>query len=240
MTADQNNRQNAQSEPEIQVRGEELIQRLKLGDVDAWEQFVTGYGPRLRENIRRSLNKRGMSLDRADDIEQDVWRFVKNNIDVFQFQSESKTHIWLANIAYNKVRSLRHAEKRDKTISFDEIAASEEGNSPASVDSFYYRNRLYVESAEETAEAALSQVQLQQELLPILERALRELSGRDREIVVRRLIYKEKPADLAEHFNLKIANVYQIVCRAKNSMKAYLRAKGFFNSASTTTDPEEK
>jgi len=228
-----------QGEPEVQLTGKTLIAQLKMGDVEAWEQFHKQYAPRLREDIRRSLGKRGMSLDRADDIEQDVWQFVKKRIDLFEYQSQAKTHHWLANIAYNHVRTLRHAERRGNPVSLDEIAAAEDSENAISADRFYYQNRLYVESAEESAEAALSRAQLQQELLPILERALRELSARDREIVVRRLVLKEKPAELAKRFNLKTANVYQIVSRAKNSMKAYLRARGFFHNAPGSADSED-
>jgi len=131
----------------------------------------------------------------------------------------------------NVVRTMRHDEQRGNPVSLDEIMANEHDENAMVADRFFYKHRLYMESAEESAEIELQRAELRRELLPILERALRELSARDREIVVRRLIHKEKPAELAKRFDLKTANIYQIVSRAKNSMRAYLRARGFIDSA---------
>ena len=113
MSADNNI---TEGKAELQLRGKMLFDQLKHGDNDAWEQFLKQYGPRLRANIRRSLGKRGMPMDRADDIEQDVWQFVRKRIDIFEYQSDAKTHHWLANIAFNHVRTLRHSERRGNLV----------------------------------------------------------------------------------------------------------------------------
>jgi len=219
--------------PRSQVRldGPLLVERLRAGDQEVWTIFVRRYTPYLRVAVKKSLNKKRMPLDRCDDIEQDVWQVARQEIEdnEFEYESEEKTHRWLGKIAYYCVLTLRNREKRHPQ-SLDEIEEKSGTENAMSSDSFFYKNRLYVASAEEVASIELRRAELRRELLPLLDQALRELSSRDREIVVRRLVNKEKSPELAERFGITTASVYQIVSRAKNTIRGYLRARGFLDS----------
>jgi RNA polymerase sigma factor (sigma-70 family) len=203
-----------------------LIERLKANEPEAWEYLHRLYTPELRKAIRRSLNKRHIPLDRADDIEQTVWKNVQEQIGDFVYQGQGKLYHWFVKIAYYCVCGLMNVEQSND-LSLEELAERQTEN-PLVEDNFFYKNRMYVESAEDSAEVELRRAELRKILQPILERALRELSARDREIVVRYFIMKEKPGALAERFDLKIANIYQIVYRAKKTMRTYLVARGLF------------
>jgi RNA polymerase sigma factor (sigma-70 family) len=211
---------------EIAAQEKVLVERLKLREAAAWEELHQLFSPQLRIAIRRHLQRRSIPLDRVDDVEQMVWRLVNERIHTFVYQEEGKFFNWIRTIALYCVRTLYHHEKRDH-ISLDAVPAATPDN-PLSEDQFLYQNKLYTESAEDLAEISLHRAELRRKLLPVLDRALRELSARDRQIVVRYFINKEKPGELAEQFDLKIQNIYQIVYRAKKTMWTYLVAHGLF------------
>ncbi len=216
----------------VRLDGPLLVERLRAGDEAVWTSFVRQYTPRLRTAIQKSLNKKRVPLDRREDIEQDVWQVARQEIadNEFEYESEEKTHHWLGKIAYYCVLTLRNREKR-APYSLDEIEEKSGSENAISPDRFFYKNGLYMKSAEEVASIELRRAELRRELLPLLDQALRELSSRDREIVVRRLVNKEKSPELAERFGITTASVYQIVSRAKNTIRGYLRARGFLSSA---------
>lgn len=198
-----------------------LIENLKAGDQEAWGMLYTTCGPQLRRAISKSLARYELSSSFQGDIEHEVWHVFKAQINDFEWLGEDKLNNMLASIAHKRVLTLRNKEKIHRTTSLDEFAEREH-----STDYLHYQNHLYTESAEDRAERE----ELRSQLLVVLDRALRELSARDREIVVARLILKEQPSDLARRYNMKITNVYQVVNRAKKTMRAYLLAMGLFGS----------
>lgn len=202
-----------------------LIENLKTGDHEAWGLLYVECGPQLRKAIHKSLAKYELSPVYVGDIENDVWRIFRAQIDGFEWLGEDKLNNLLASIAHKCVLTLRSKEKVHRVSSLDEIA-----DDPADGDYHNYQHHLYTESAEERADRD----ELRRQLLVVLDRALRELSARDREIVVARLILKEGPGEIARRFDMKITNVYQVVSRAKKTMKAYLLAMGLFGGDDDT------
>lgn len=211
--------------PELELKAalekRTLIENLKAGDQEAWGMLYTMCGPQLRKAIGKSLARYELSPTFQGDIEHEVWHVFKAQINDFEWLGEDKLNNMLTSIAHKRVLTLRNKEKMHRTSSLDEFAERE-----SSADYLHYQNHLYTESAEDRAERD----ELRGQLLVVLDRALRELSARDREIVVARLILKEQPSDLARRYNMKITNVYQVVNRAKKTMRAYLLAMGLFGS----------
>jgi RNA polymerase sigma factor (sigma-70 family) len=226
-TDDKKKSSEPKSEPKLELRlkaaleKRTLIENLKAGDREAWGTLYTMCGPTLRKQIGRSLARYELGSAFVGDIENEVWSIFKAQIDEFEWLGEDKLNNLLASIALKRVQTLHHKEQRHRAASLDELAERE-----GAADQLHYQKQLYTESAEDRAERE----ELRRQLAVVLERALRELSARDREIVVARLILKEQPADIARRYTMKITNVYQVVNRAKKTMRAYLLAMGLFNA----------
>lgn len=203
---------------QLETQSETFIAQLKLDDPQAWENLVILTRPRLTRAIQQSLAVCGLPRDRQDDVEQEVWKTAREKITTFTWQGEVRLHRWLARIAKNCTQSLKHKEKPHASIDAMMEDEADPSNSYFGADRVFFQNRLYTESAE----IEVLRKELQGTLLVILDRALRELSARDREIVLCRLLLKEKPEIIATRFNLKVTNVYQIVNRAKKTMQKYL------------------
>lgn len=223
--------------PELRFRAalekKTLVENLKAGDQEAWGLLMTECRPNLLKAIHRSLAAQSLPRALADEIESDVWLIFRSQIATFQWLGEDKLHNHLASIAHKCVLTARNREQRHdrRNESIDAIAERHHDG-----DHHSYQHHLYTESAEERADRE----ELRRQLLGVLDRALRELSARDRDIVVARLILRETPADIARRHNLKITNVYQIVNRAKKTMKAYLLAMGLFHNSDTTPEHKQK
>ncbi len=186
---------------------------LKEMHEGAWDDLVTNYTADLRTDIGASLRKRGLSPDLMDDVEQDTWRVAIQKIGEFNAETMDKLYNWLRVIALNRIRMIKRSQ-REGEVYFEEIEEHEfEGG--GSLDQFIFTNDLSNESPES--------ILMVRERLGMLERALQELSARDREIVIRRWLWGEAPRDLALDYFLTPRTVSMILLRAKQTLERLVR-----------------
>jgi RNA polymerase sigma-70 factor (ECF subfamily) len=102
----------------------ELVERVKAGDLAAFEQLMRQYE---RQIFRISLQITQNRED-AEDIVQDTFFKAFQKID--QFQGNSKFYTWLVRIAVNESLMRLRKRKAQKTVSMDEEIQTDEGSIP--------------------------------------------------------------------------------------------------------------
>jgi len=101
-----------------------LIERVKAGDLAAFEQLMRQYD---RQIFRIALHITQNRED-AEDIVQDT--FFKAFQKLEQFQGNSKFYTWLVRIAVNESLMRLRKRKAQRTVSMDEDIQTEEGSIP--------------------------------------------------------------------------------------------------------------
>lgn len=190
-----------------------VVEQLQQMDSEAWRKVVTLYAADLRWDITTSLKKRNLSPQAAEDIEQQTWLTAVQKINSFTLQGSGKLYHWLRVIALNHVRTF---SKQSETVPIDAFETSE-GDSDAALDRFLYAIR----STDNTIE---DEVELRQQLSQ-LDHVLRHLTPRDRELILRRLVWEETPMQLAQDYpSLTARSISQTLLRAKKVILAFLSA----------------
>jgi RNA polymerase sigma factor (sigma-70 family) len=213
---------NLETSPMILPDRKRWVKQLQEWDNQAWEVLLRDHAPKLRRDIIISLRKRGLASDWVDDIQQETWVTVVKDINKFDWQGEDKFYNWLRSIARHHIQTLNHKVKNN-TISFDAIDdyTVETG---LSLDLFMYTNGLVEDSPEN--EVAL------RESLSALDGALQKLKPREREIVMRRLIWRETPKEMAADYGVKPESISMILARSKDAIHAHMAAMNFLKDRS--------
>lgn len=196
------------------------LRLLQALNESAWSDLVTNYSADLRADITLSLKKRGLPVDYVEDVEQETWRIAVQKIGEFEAESVDKLYNWLRVIALNRIRMIRRSQK-DNEIAFEEIEENAEAGGGISLDQFLYVYELSADSPERLV--------LLKERLSALETALQELSARDREILLRRLVWGEAPRELAKVYDLSPRTISMILLRAKQTLERHIAAMDLFN-----------
>ena len=184
-----------------------IVDKLKRMDSRMWEHIFENYTATLTYDVSNSLRKRDLPLEFADDILQETWLTAVEKIQDFQCDGDGKFYNWLRVIALNHVRN--YWRKNRQNISFDAI---DETQSPNALDYFLQSEGLAVNDVENQAAV--------HEQLRQLDKLLCELSSRDREIVLRRLVMDEKPEELALRYpDLKVQSISQLICRVRKNLR---------------------
>ncbi|NQX93824.1 MAG: RNA polymerase sigma factor [Erythrobacter sp.] len=95
-------------------RDDRLIERLQLGDLDAFEVFYKAYRPKLRGFILNIVPNE----EAVDEVFDDVMMVVWNKI--AEFEGRSKLSTWVFSIAYR--RALKERAMRVEVEYTDEVA----------------------------------------------------------------------------------------------------------------------
>jgi RNA polymerase sigma factor (sigma-70 family) len=184
-----------------------IVDKLKRMDSRMWEHIFENYTATLTYDVSNSLRKRDLPLEFADDILQETWLTAVEKIQDFHCDGDGKFYNWLRVIALNHVRN--YWRKNRQNISFDAI---DETQSPNALDYFLQSEGLAVNDVE-------NQAAVHEQLLQ-LDKLLCELSSRDREIVLRRLVMDEKPEELALRYpDLKVQSISQLICRVRKNLR---------------------
>lgn len=184
-----------------------IVDKLKRMDSRMWEHIFENYTATLTYDVSNSLRKRDLPVEFADDILQETWLTAVEKIQDFQCDGDGKFYNWLRVIALNHVRN--YWRKNRQNVSFEAI---DETQSPNALDYFLQTEGLAVNDVE-------NQVAVHEQLAQ-LDKLLCELSSRDREIVLRRLVMDEKPEELALRYpDLKVQSISQLICRVRKNLR---------------------
>ena len=120
-------------------RDDHLIERLRLGDLDAFEAFYKAYRPKLRGFILNIVSNEEAVDEVFDDVMMVVWKKIAD------FEGRSKLSTWVFSIAYR--RALKERGRRIEVEYTDEVAAAEIAESAAEQEVEAGRTRGRIKAA---------------------------------------------------------------------------------------------
>ena len=182
-----------------------LVDRVKHGDVRAFEMLVVKYQRRIERLIGRMVR----DVDLVQDIAQET--FIRAYRALPQFRGESAFYTWLYRIAVNTAKKALVELKRDPLVSESSRVSADEGDETSRVE-----NEL---SDGETPEALLAS----KEIAAAVNSAIEALSDDLRQAITLREMEGLSYEEIAEMMNCPIGTVRSRIFRAREAIAARLR-----------------
>jgi RNA polymerase sigma-70 factor (ECF subfamily) len=183
-----------------------LVERVKRGDVHAFEMLVVKYQRRIERLIGRMVR----DVDLVQDIAQET--FIRAYRALPQFRGESAFYTWLYRIAVNTAKKALVDMRRDPLV-FEGArgGADDENNETSRVE-----NEL---SDGETPEALLAS----KEVAQVVNTAIEALSEDLRQAITLREIEGLSYEEIADVMNCPIGTVRSRIFRAREAIAEKLR-----------------
>ena len=184
-----------------------LVDRVKRGDVKAFEMLVVKYQRRIERLIGRMVR----DVDLVPDIAQET--FIRAYRALPQFRGDSAFYTWLYRIAVNTAKKALVELKRDPLVSETALSASrdEDENETSRVE-----NEL---SDGETPDAVLAT----KEIAATVNAAIAALSEDLRQAITLREIEGLSYEEIAQVMNCPIGTVRSRIFRAREAIAERLR-----------------
>ena len=182
-----------------------LVDRVKLGDVRAFEMLVVKYQRRVERLIGRMVR----DVDLVQDIAQET--FIRAYRALPQFRGDSAFYTWLYRIAVNTAKKALMDMKRDPLVTESSRRTDEEGEESSRAE-----NEL---SDGETPEALLAS----KEIAAAVNSAIEALSDDLRQAITLREIEGLSYEDIADAMNCPIGTVRSRIFRAREAIALRLR-----------------
>ncbi|MCR5866990.1 MAG: RNA polymerase sigma factor RpoE [Aquincola tertiaricarbonis] len=182
-----------------------LIDRVKNGDVKAFEMLVVKYQRRIERLIGRMVR----DVDLVPDIAQET--FIRAYRAIPQFRGESAFYTWLYRIAVNTAKKALVDLKRDPLVSENALSGREDDDETSRVE-----NEL---TDGETPEAVLAT----KEIAATVNGAIEALSEDLRQAITLREIEGLSYEEIAEVMNCPIGTVRSRIFRAREAIAERLR-----------------
>lgn len=182
-----------------------LIDRVKNGDVKAFEMLVVKYQRRIERLIGRMVR----DVDLVPDIAQET--FIRAYRAIPQFRGDSAFYTWLYRIAVNTAKKALVELKRDPLVSENALSGREDEDETSRVE-----NEL---SDGETPEAVLAT----KEIAATVNGAIEALSEDLRQAITLREIEGLSYEEIAEVMNCPIGTVRSRIFRAREAIAERLR-----------------
>ena len=183
-----------------------LIERVKAGDVKAFEMLVVKYQRRIERLIGRMVR----DVDLVPDIAQET--FIRAYRAIPQFRGDSAFYTWLYRIAVNTAKKSLMELKRDPLVTESARASREEGDDETS----RVENEL---TDGETPEALLASKQI----AAAVNFAIEALSDDLRQAITLREIEGLSYEEIAEVMDCPIGTVRSRIFRAREAIALRLR-----------------
>lgn len=183
-----------------------LIDRIKRGDVRAFEMLVVKYQRRIERLIARMVR----DTDLVPDIAQET--FIRAYRAIGQFRGDSAFYTWLYRIAVNTAKKALVELKRDPVVTQSALASADAGDDETS--------RVESElSHGETPDAVLAS----KEIAATVNAAIEALSDDLRQAITLREIEGLSYEEIAAVMNCPIGTVRSRIFRARESIAERLR-----------------
>jgi len=183
-----------------------LVERVKAGDVKAFEMLVVKYQRRIERLIARMVR----DTDLVPDIAQET--FIRAYRALPQFRGDSAFYTWLYRIAVNTAKKALMELKRDPLVSLTSRAGTDDEEEAARRS----ENEL---TDGETPEAVLASKQI----ASAVNFAIEALSDDLRQAITLREIEGLSYEEIAELMNCPIGTVRSRIFRAREAIAARLR-----------------
>lgn len=197
----------------------QLLEALKRREESAFVLLVRRYqGPLLRLAL---VYARSRAV--AEEIVQDAWLGVLQGIDAFEGRSSFKT--WLFRILVNRART--RAEREDRTVPFSELAAPGD-DVEAAVPADRFLPADHPEWAHHWAlppkewGASPEQLLLSQEMLALIDGAIRALAPAQREVITLRDVEGWTSEEVCNVLGISETNQRVLLHRARSRVRAVL------------------
>jgi RNA polymerase sigma-70 factor, ECF subfamily len=182
-----------------------LIERVKLGDVKAFEMLVVKYQRRIERLIGRMVR----DVDLVPDIAQET--FIRAYRAIPQFRGDSAFYTWLYRIAVNTAKKALVDLKRDPVVTESARSSREEDDETSRVETEL--------SHGETPEAMLAS----KEVAAAVNAAIEALSEDLRQAITLREIEGLSYEEIAEVMDCPIGTVRSRIFRAREAIAQRLR-----------------
>jgi len=182
-----------------------LVERVKLGDVRAFEMLVVKYQRRIERLIARMVR----DTDLVQDIAQES--FIRAYRALPQFRGDSAFYTWLYRIAVNTAKKALMELKRDPVMTESALQRSEDDDETSRRE-----NELISESTPETELAA-------REIAAAVNAAVEALPEDLRQAITLREIEGLSYEEIAEAMNCPIGTVRSRIFRAREAIAEKLR-----------------
>lgn len=182
-----------------------LIERVKLGDVKAFEMLVVKYQRRIERLIGRMVR----DVDLVPDIAQET--FIRAYRAIPQFRGDSAFYTWLYRIAVNTAKKALVDLKRDPIVTESARAMRDEDDETSRVETEL--------SHGETPEAMLAS----KEIAAAVNASIEALSEDLRQAITLREIEGLSYEEIAEAMNCPIGTVRSRIFRAREAIAQRLR-----------------
>ena len=183
-----------------------LIERVKAGDVKAFEMLVVKY----RRRIERLIGRMVRDVDLVPDIAQET--FIRAYRAIPQFRGESAFYTWLYRIAVNTAKKQLMELKRDPLVTESARASRDDDDDNSS----RVENEL---TDGETPDAVLASKQI----AAAVNFAIEALSDDLRQAITLREIEGLSYEEIAEMMNCPIGTVRSRIFRAREAIALRLR-----------------
>jgi RNA polymerase sigma-70 factor, ECF subfamily len=183
----------------------QLVERVKLGDVRAFEMLVVKYQRRIERLIGRMVR----DTDLVQDIAQET--FIRAYRALPQFRGESAFYTWLYRIAVNSAKKALMDMKRDPLVSEAAMRSDDDGEETSRAESEL--------TDGETPEALLAS----KEIAAAVNSAIEALSEDLRQAITLREIEGLSYEEIAEAMNCPIGTVRSRIFRARDAIAARLK-----------------
>jgi RNA polymerase sigma-70 factor (ECF subfamily) len=182
-----------------------LIERVKQGDVRAFEMLVVKYQRRIERLIGRMVR----DVDLVPDIAQET--FIRAYRAIPQFRGESAFYTWLYRIAVNTAKKALLELKRDPLVPEALRTPRDDGDETSRVE--------HELTTGETPDAVLASKQI----ADAVNFAIEALSDDLRQAITLREIEGLSYEEIAELMNCPIGTVRSRIFRAREAIAARLR-----------------
>lgn len=178
------------------------IQRLKNNDAETWCVLWGEYQQHLHKTITYQLYRYNLPVQLVDDVLQETWCIAIKRLHTFNDEDEAYFLQWLRTIAHNCVCNMSRKRCADYSLEF--------------IDNLYTdSNKPYARSNGHELEEQI----ILREDIEALRKALSDFQPREREIIIRRYLWQQKPIELAKHFpSLKPRSISQLLLRARKRL----------------------
>ena len=194
-----------------------LVERVRAGDVAAYDQLVRKY----ERQIFRISQHITQNREDAEDVMQDAFLKAYEKLD--QFQGNSKFYTWLVRIAVNESLMRLRKRRTGKLVSIDEDLETEEGTVPRDLAD-------WAPDPEQNYN--------QSELAEILRKTIQGLPPGFRVVFTLRDIDGLSTEETAESLGLSVPAVKSRLLRARLQLRE--RLSRYFRSKTAPPVAEEK
>lgn len=182
-----------------------LIERVKAGDMVAYNVMVTRHYDRIFARVSQLLNNK----QDAEEVTQDA--FIRAQRGLENFRGDASFYTWLYQIATNLAHNRYwywFRRKRDQSISLDQ---------PLSDDGSLTLENVMPCSGENPAEAVVTQ-----EFVDRVSDCMQGLNEKHKEVLILRNLKNLTYDEIAQQLEISVGTVKSRIARARESLRGLL------------------